>query len=94
VPVGKKPNLVASKTAPALGRMLRLEPANAENTNFAAGGCSTDLVLNLVLGCSDGISGVSILWLETISSRQVVCTLVSGPRLGMFPQPPGVLARP
>lgn len=57
--------------------------------SFAAGGCSTDLVLNLALGCSDGISGVSILQLEAISLRQVVYAPVSDPALDMFLQPPG-----
>ena len=32
VPVGEEPNLVASKTASVLGRLLRLELANDENT--------------------------------------------------------------
>lgn len=85
--VGEKPNFVVSKTASALGRLLRIELVNDENKSFALGGCSLDLVWNLLLACSGGISGVGILWLEAASLGQVVWAPLGNPGLGVFLQP-------
>lgn len=85
--VGEKPNLVVSKTASVLGRLLRIELANDENKSFVLGGCSLDLVWNLLLACSGGISGVGILWLEAASLGQVVWAPLGDPGLGVFLQP-------